>query len=216
MIVPPDVDDFRSNRSKIMNVIESGLEQHADGELGYAYRASLIGSARRFRLEADGMSWQAGRRSGKWLFSDIGVVRMSYRPMSMQSRRFRADIERRGGGRLIVMSTTWQTLALMAAQDSDYRSFIVELHRRLAEHGARVCLVAGLNPALYFTGAGALALLSLSMAALLVRAVVTGEWAGALFIAGLSALFGWQIGGFMRRNRPRSYTFDALPQDLLP
>jgi hypothetical protein len=54
------------------------------------------------------------------------------------------------------------------------------------------------------------------MAALLVRALVIGEWAGALFIVGLSTLFGWQIGGFMRRNRPRAYTFDALPRDLLP
>jgi hypothetical protein len=183
---------------------------------GYAYRASLIGSAHRFTLEDDGISWQAGRRSGKWRYADIAAVRMSYRPMSMQSRRFRTDIEHRGGGRIIVMSTTWQTLALMDAQDKDYRVFIVELHRRLALHGARASLAAGLNPALYFGGAGVLALLSVSMAALLVRALVIGEWAGALFIVGLSALFGWQIGGFMRRNRPRTYSFDALPRELLP
>ena len=31
-----------------------------------------------------------------------------------------------------------------------------------------------------------------------------------------SPLFGWQIGGFIRRNRPRSYTFDSLPDALLP
>ena len=184
--------------------------------LGYAYRASLIGSAHRFTLEDDGISWHAGRRSGRWRYADIATVRMSYRPMSMQSRRFRTEIEHRGGGRIIVMSTTWQTLALMDTQVKDYRAFILELHRRLAEHGARVALVGGLNPALYFVGAGVLALLSVSMAALLVRALVTGEWAGALFIVGLSALFGWQIGGFMRRNRPRAYAFDALPQELLP
>lgn len=184
--------------------------------LSYAYRASLIGSAHRFALEDDGISWQVGRRSGTWPYADVAVVRMSYRPMSMQSRRFRADIEHRDGGRIVAMSTTWQTLALMATQDNDYRAFIVELHRRLAEHGGHASLVAGLNPTLYFAGAGVLALLVVSMAALLGRALVTGEWAGALFIAGLSALFGWQIGGFMRRNRPRVYTFDALPQDLLP
>ena len=184
--------------------------------LGYAYRASLIGSAHRFTLEDDGISWQAGRRSGTWRYADIAAVRMSYRPMSMQSRRFRTEIEHRGGGRVIVMSTTWQTLALMAPQDKDYRAFILELHRRLAGHGAGVSLVAGLNPALYFVGTGVLALLSVSMAGLLLRALVTGEWAGALFLVGLSALFGWQIGGFMHRNRPRAYTFDTLPQDLLP
>lgn len=114
------------------------------------------------------------------------------------------------------MSTTWRTLALMDTQSNDYRTFIVELHRRLAGHGARAMLAGGLNPALYVAGMGVLTLLCVAMTALLARAIMTGEWAGALFIVGLSALFGWQIGRFMRRNRPCAYTFDALPQDLLP
>lgn len=184
--------------------------------VGYAYRASAIGSAHRFALEDDGISWRVGRRTGKWRYADIAALRMSYRPMSMQSHRFRTEISHQDGGRIIVMSTTWQTLALMDAQDKDYRTFIVELHGRLAKHAARAMLVGGLNPVLYFAGAGVLTLLSVAMTALLVRALVTGEWVGALFIVGLSALFGWQIGRFMRRNRPRAYTFDALPRELLP
>jgi hypothetical protein len=55
-----------------------------------------------------------------------------------------------------------------------------------------------------------------AIAGLLVRAIATGEWAGALFLIGIAALFWWQIGGFIRRNRPRRYTFDALPRELLP
>ncbi|ABA04355.1 conserved hypothetical protein [Nitrobacter winogradskyi Nb-255] len=185
-------------------------------DVGYAYRASAIGSAHRFALEDDGLSWRASRRTGRWRYEDIVAVRMSYRPMSMQSHRFRTEISHQDGGRIIVMSTTWRTLALMDAQSNDYRTFIVELHRRLAAHGARAMLAGGLNPALYFAGMSVLTLLSVAMTALLMRAIVTGEWAGALFIVGLSALFGWQIGRFMRRNRPRAYTLDALPRDLLP
>jgi hypothetical protein len=184
--------------------------------VSYAYRASLVGSAHRFTLEDEGICWQAGRRSATWRYADIAMVRMSYRPMSMQSRRFRTEVQHCSGDRIIVMSTTWQTLALMATQDKSYRTFILELHRRLAEHGARASLVGGLKSPLYLVSAGLLALLSLSMAALLVRALATGQWAGAAFIVGISALFGWQIGGFMRRNRPRIYTFDAPPKDLLP
>ena len=60
------------------------------------------------------------------------------------------------------------------------------------------------------------ALLAISITGLLVRALATGELAGALFLVGFAALFGWQIGGFMRRNRPRDYTFDHLPEALLP
>ncbi len=39
---------------------------------------------------------------------------------------------------------------------------------------------------------------------------------GGLFLIGFAALFTWQIGGFVRRNRPRAYTFDHLPEALLP
>ncbi len=60
-----------------------------------------------------------------------------------------------------------------------------------------------------------MALLGLAMVALLIRALVTGEFAGVVFILLLSALFGWQGWDFLRRNRPRSYTFDDVPQDLL-
>ncbi len=61
----------------------------------YAYKASLIGAAHQFELTDDGLSWQAGSRSGIWPYMDIAAVRLSYRPVSMQSRRFRTDIESR-------------------------------------------------------------------------------------------------------------------------
>jgi hypothetical protein len=61
-----------------------------------------------------------------------------------------------------------------------------------------------------------LALLGIAMAGLLLRAVATGEFAGALFIVGFAALFAWQVGGFVRRNRPLLYSFDHLPEALLP
>ena len=61
-----------------------------------------------------------------------------------------------------------------------------------------------------------LALVAISIAGLLVRALATGEFAGALFLVGFAALFGWQIGGFVMRNRPRAYRFDDLPSALLP
>jgi hypothetical protein len=54
------------------------------------------------------------------------------------------------------------------------------------------------------------------MAALLLRAVLIGEFAGIAFLIGFAALFGWRVGGFVRRNRPHAYSFDHLPAALLP
>jgi hypothetical protein len=182
----------------------------------YVYKASLIGSAYRFELTDDGLSWQAGGRSGVWPYGDIAAIRLSYRPISMQPRRFRADIDRVGGGRIALLSTSWTTVTLMAPQDRDYRAFITQLHRRLKEAGSRAELVGGLKPVLYHAAVAVLAIVAVAISGLLIRALSTGEWAGALFLVGFAALFWWQIGGFVRRNRPQRYTFDALPGELLP
>ncbi len=182
----------------------------------YAYKASLIGKAHRFELNPEGLCWRIAGKSGVWPYAGISGVRLSYRPVSMQSRRFRADIESADGGRIALLSTSWQTSVLMAPQDRDYCAFIVALHRRMAEAGSNAVLNGGLKPRVYMAAIGLLTLVTTAMAGLLVRAIATGEFAGILFLAGFAALFAWQVGGFVRRNRPRTYTFDRLPQLLLP
>ena len=187
----------------------------------YAYKASLIGAAYQFELTEQGLSWRIAGRSGMWPYAAIATVRLSYRPVSMQSRRFRADIESTGLestrlGRIAVLSTTWRTAALMAPQDQDYRAFMTQLHVRLAKAGSRALLVGGLKPRVYNAAIICVTFVAIAMAGLFVRSITTGEWAGALFFVGFAALFAWQVGGFVTRNRPMAYTFDQLPKALLP
>ena len=192
----------------------------AEGEgartISYAYKASLISSAYQFELTDDGLAWQMGRRSGVWPYADIASIRLSYRPMSMQPRRFRADIERVGGERIAIFSTTWQTISLMTPQDQDYRTFIAELHRRMRAAGSKASLIGGIGTVTYAMAVAMLVLLAVAMIGLLVRALATSEFAGALFLVGIAIWFAWTIGGFITRNRPRGYSFDALPETLLP
>ncbi|MBR0777045.1 hypothetical protein JQ625_19585 [Bradyrhizobium diazoefficiens] len=182
----------------------------------YAYKASLIGSAHRFELTEQGLSWRIAGRAGVWRYDEISAIRLSFRPVSMQQHRFRADVSRTGGGRISILSTSWQSAALMAPQDGGFRDFIVELHARMARAGSRAELIAGLGRTTYAAALAVLAVLAVAMTGLLLRALMIGEFAGALFIIGFAALFVWQIGGFVRRNRPRSYSFDNLPKSLLP
>lgn len=182
----------------------------------YAYKASLIGSAHRFELTDDGLAWHVAGRSGLWRYDEISAVRLSFRPVSMQQHRFRADLSHAGGGRIAILSTSWQTAALMAPQDSGFRDFLVELHARMAKAGSRAELTAGLGRNTYAAVLAFLALLAVAMAGLLIRALMIGEFAGALFIVGFAALFTWQVGGFVRRNQPHRYSFDRVPKALLP
>ena len=185
-------------------------------DVRYAYKASLIGAAHRFELGADGLRWHIGGKSGVWPYAGISAVRLSYRPVSMQSHRFRADIDGGGLGHIVVLSTSWQTAALMAPQDNDYRVFITQLHACMAAAGSGAVLIGGLRPGIYSAAVALLAVVALAMIGLLVRAIATGEFAGILFLVGFAALFGWQVGGFVRRNRPQAYRFDELPAALLP
>jgi hypothetical protein len=192
------------------------LPNQAAADVRYAYKASLIGAAHQFELTATGLSWHVAGKSDVWAYRAISAIRLSYRPVSMQSRRFRADIENSGGARIVIFSTTWQTAALMAPQDHGYRTFMTQLHRRMAEAGSKAALVGGLRPRIYAAAIVFLALVGIAVSGLFVRAIATREFSGALFLVGFAALFAWQIGGFVARNRPRAYTFDHLPEALLP
>ena len=184
--------------------------------ISYAYRASLIGAAHRFELTDVGLAWQLAGRSGVWTYADIAAIRLSFRPVSMQAHRFRSDIRHVDGGRITILSTSWQTAALMVPQDKNYHLFIRSLHARMKEAGSRALLTGGLSRRMYIAALALVALLALAMGGLLIRAIAMQAFAGAAFILGFAALFAWQVGGFIRRNRPLVYSFDSLPENLLP
>jgi hypothetical protein len=184
--------------------------------ISYAYKASLVGAAHRFELTDAGLTWHLAGRSGVWAYADIAAIRLSFRPVSMQAHRFRAEIRHVDGGRITMLSTSWQTAALMAPQDDSYRVFITALHARMRAAGSRAALTGGLSRRVYIAALALVALLAVAMGGLLVRAIAVLQFAGAAFILGFAALFGWQIGGFIRRNRPLAYTFESIPDRLLP
>ncbi|MDO8980914.1 MAG: hypothetical protein Q7V17_16960 [Afipia sp.] len=181
----------------------------------YLFKSSLAGGAKQLTLSDAGLTVQA-TKTELWPLESIAAIRLSYRPTSMQAWRFRADIETLSGQSIKVFSTTWHSISQMVRQDDDYRAFITELHRRLGSINSNARLTTGINPVLYTVGLVAMALIGLSIAGLFVRALVTAEFAGALFLVAFAGWFIWQIGNFMRRNRPRGYTFDTLPKDVLP
>jgi hypothetical protein len=196
--------------------MEPDSSNEAVAAVQYAYKASLVGAAHRFELTDQGLTWRVGGKTGLWPYAAITRIRLSFRPVSMQARRFRADIESADLGRIALLSTSWQTSVLMAPQDRDYRAFIVELHRRMKAAGSNAELIGGLRPRIYIAALALLALVAAAMASLLIRAILIGELAGIAFLLGFAALFAWQVGGFVRRNRPQAYSFDHLPQALLP
>jgi len=182
----------------------------------YTYRPSLLGAPFTFRLTEKGLAFEAGRRAGFMPYEAIGRVRLSFKPSSMQSRRYVAEIWAADMPKLTVISSSWKSMMIQERQDKDYSTFIAELHRRLRATGAAAVFNRGSVPFLYWPGLAVFASVALGLALLVVRALQVDAKAGAAFIGAFLALFLWQGGNFFRRNRPGSYRPDALPADLLP
>lgn len=197
-------------------IAESANADLTDAGLSYLYRPSLLGRPLEFRLLADALEWRIGERSGRVPYAAIRRVRLSYRPVALQSHRFFAEIWSDAAPKLQLASTSMRGLAEVERNDDAYSAFVGELHRRIARAGGTPILDTGKNPVLYWIGCALFAATALVMAVLAVYGLLEGSLAGAAFIGGFLALFLWQVGRFFLRNRPRRYTADTLPPDLLP
>ena len=197
-------------------------QEHASGdEPVYSHKPSLMGAAWQFRLTPDALEWQAGRYQGRIPYARISRVRLSFRPVTMQTRRFVTEIWPIGGARLSIASTSWRSLVEQETQDQAYGAFIRDLHRRIAaagaqESGAETSFETGSPPMLYWPGLVVFAGAALGLAVLTVRALQIGQFAGAAFVGGFFGLFLWQSGTYFRRNRPGRYRPDTLPKALVP
>lgn len=196
-------------------------------DIEYAYKASLMGGAWILRLAPDALHWSVGAMSGVVPYPSIRRIRLSYRPVTMQSYRFLAEIWAEKSPKIPIASASWKSLMEQERQDEAYSRFIRALHERIAAAGGRPELKAGALPLLYWPGTAVFGGLCFMGASLAVRSMDLGEsalgqptdWTQKAAILALVAMFFWliwQMGSFFKRNLPRRYTLDAIPPDVLP
>ena len=182
----------------------------------YAFKPSLIGGSCEFTLKPDGLHWQIGVRSGRVRYERIRAVRLSYRPVTMQSRRFVTEIWSTDNPKIQIVSVSWRSVVEQARQDDTYSAFVTELHRRLAESGSVAQFNTGLPSISYWFGVVIFVAVLISMAAMIVKTLKLGQWSVSAIIAAIFAVFALQIGNYFRRNRPSRYRPDAIPREVLP
>lgn len=182
----------------------------------YSFRPSLLGAPREFKLTDGHIEWSAGGRTGRIPFGKVRRVRMSFRPVSMQSQRFRTEVWAEDAPKLVILSSSWKSMVEQERLDRPYSTFVAELHRRLGQAAASAGFEKGSPPLLYWPGLAVFVAFALALAWLTVRALVENSLGGAAFTAAFLALFLWQSGNFFRRNRPGRYSPDAPPRVLMP
>jgi hypothetical protein len=202
-----------------MELPERGSVDTADGHADdptYSFKSSLMGAGFEFRLAIDALEWRRGGQAGRVPYDRIRRVRLSFRPMTMQSYRFLAEVWSAGGPKLQIASTSWKSLVEHERFDAPYRAFVIELCRRIGAAKNPALLETGSPAWIYWPGVVVFVAASLGLAGLIVRALMTEIWGGAAFVAGFLALFLWQAGNLFRRNRPGTFRPDAVPPQVLP
>ncbi len=189
---------------------------HSPPEPTYSFRSSAVGSTHVFRLGPDALHWQVGRREGRIPYSGIARMRLSYRPMTMQSHRFLAEVWSDAAPKLSLASTSWRSIMEQQPQDEAFSDFVRRLSERVAASSRAAEFRTGSPAPIYWLGTVLFAGMLIALPALIVRAIATGATAGALFIAAFLALFIWQLGRFFWRNQPGRYDPFDIPPRVLP
>ena len=186
------------------------------GEFFYVYKSSLMGAPLEFQLTPDALEWRKGGIAGRTAYGSVRRIRLSFRPMTMQNYRFVTEVWPDSGPKLQIASTSWKSLVEHQRLDAEYRAFVSELSRRVGAAGGNTAFDTGSPAFLYWPGVLVFTGASFALVGLSVRALQEQAWGGAAFIAAFFALFLYQAGNFFRRNRPGTYSPDAVPPLLLP
>ena len=157
------------------------------GSAAYTYRPSLLGAPWAFKLTDDGIAWEAGSRSGRIPFRKVRRLRMSYRPVNMQSHRFMTEVWADGAPKLQIVSSSWKSMFEQERLDKPYSAFVAELHRRIAQAGATPLFEQGSNRLVYWPGLIVFAGVALGLVLLIVRALQADAMSGAALIGAFLA-----------------------------
>jgi hypothetical protein len=182
----------------------------------YAFKPSVVGGWCTFTLKPDGLHWQIGARGGRVRYERIRAVRLSFRPVTMQSRRFVTEIWSTDNPKIQIVSVSWRSVVEQVRQDGPYSDFVTELHRRLAACGSAAQFTTGLPAISYWLGVVTFVAVLVAMAVVMLRTARLEQWSASAIVAAIFAVFALQIGNYFRRNKPSRYRPDAIPREVLP
>jgi hypothetical protein len=184
----------------------------------YSHRARPITAPVDHALTDKGLAIRQDTRELVLPWSDIRSITLTYRPRNTTHEGYQMLVRGPKRMRATLSNLSWKSLVEFDRQDAEYVRFVRALVERAAAANPQVALIAGLPRWRYiaFIVAGVAAvgaMVSVMVAALFgePRNLPLAAFAGAL-----AAYFVWWSARFLTRNRPRRFTPDSLPADVLP
>lgn len=168
-----------------------------------------------YTLAGDRLAIDSGRKVEEVRLDAVKSVRLTYDPRSFAQRAYVTTLTLSTGRKIRFSSVHWKSM-IEAATQPGYGGFLAELVRAIARANPGVRLAAGKQPAVWLVVAGLTGLTLLAIVVFVARAFATGSPAPAAFGALIGLAGVWQLEPMVRLNRPRPFTPDAVPPDLVP
>jgi hypothetical protein len=186
-----------------------------DPPLTYQQSPRPVGFPVTYRLAGDRLTVDTFRRVDEVDLGAVDRIRLTYEAGKLSSGYFRATLRLKDGRSISLSSISWSSMVHSANQMDAYRVFVAALIHAVARVSPRARLEAGKPRFIWGAMAATSAALVVAAAYIAARALMAGSTAGALVPLALGAVMLWQMGPVVWRNRPRPFTADALPADLL-
>ena len=187
-----------------------------DGPVAYSQAARPGGFSLALRLDAGRLVLESGMRRDEVALGAVEVVRLTYETRSLAGRAFQTSLRARGGRRIRFTSVSWRSMTRVEEQAGAYRAFLLALLPAIARQNPSARFLAGKPAPVWYAVAALAALAAAGVGLFIGGAVGAGQWGAGLFGLAVAAGGTWQVAPFILRNRPRVFTPDALPADLLP
>ncbi len=182
----------------------------------YAFKPRMLAAEHVFRLGPDSLEWLVGGRPGRVAYPMIARIRVGFRLTNFMGRRYTAEIFPRAGGRLDISSYSARGIVDNANQGAAYRAFITELHRRIAKSHGDCRFEAGIAVWRFWPSVAITVAMMAGLVYVVARGMLGDQIVTGLFVLAVGFIFLWQMGKTVFANRPRRYSPDAIPEDVLP
>jgi hypothetical protein len=183
--------------------------------LAYSQNPRPIGFPITYKLAGDRLVVDSFRRSDAVNLSAVERVRLTYEAGKLSSGFYKTALRLKDGRAVSLTSISWSSMVQSTNQAEAYRAFVAALIETIARLSPQARLEAGKPRFVWAAMAATSGLLVVAAAYIALRALMAGSTAGALVPLALSAVMAWQMVPVVWRNRPRPFTPDALPADLL-
>lgn len=181
----------------------------------YSQNARPVGFPVSYRLDGQTLVVDSTRKVDNLDLSTVREVRMTFEPKSFAPKVFRTRLEFEGGRNVSITSISWAGMVQARRQDVEYAAFVRALLLVIGRAAPGARYMAGRSKAawllLVLIGSGTV----VGMAMFTGSALSTGATGAALMGLAIGGFGLWQLAPMVRRNKPRTFTPDAPPADLL-